>query len=73
MKHYTYTVTWDKSEEEYRGTCAEFPSLSHFDNTAEHAFIGIHDLILKVVCDMQSNGEAIPEAIADQWDYKNED
>ncbi len=66
MQHYTYTITWDKNEEEYRGTCTEFPSLSHFDYTPEYAFEGILDLVFDCVKDMKSKGKEIPVAIMDR-------
>lgn len=66
--HYTYRVTWSKDEAENVGLCAEFPGLSHGDETPEAALAGIRALVADVVQDMREKGEAVPEALADR-DY----
>jgi predicted HicB family RNase H-like nuclease len=62
--HYTYRITWSDEDSEYVGLCAEFPSLSWLDKTQEAALQGIRNLVAKVVSDMKSNDENIPEPLA---------
>lgn len=61
---YTYRVTWSAEDEEYVGTCAEFPSLSWLDPDEEEAFRGIRSVVREVVEEMTTSGEAIPDPIA---------
>jgi predicted HicB family RNase H-like nuclease len=65
-EHYTYRVTWSSEDQEFVGLCAEFPSLSHLDETQAAALEGIVKLVGEVVADMESNGEPIPEPIAER-------
>lgn len=64
--HYTYRVTWSQEDGEYLGLCVEFPSLSWLASTPEEALSGIRSVAAEVVADMQLNGEAIPEALAEK-------
>ena len=64
--HYTYRVTWSAEDEEYVGLCAEFPSLSWLEPTAEDAFSGIRLLVADCVADMRANNESVPEPMADR-------
>lgn len=64
MDKYTYRVTWHEPDGEYLGLCAEFPSLSHLDESADAAFRGIRDLVGQVVEDMLSEDEVPPEPLA---------
>lgn len=64
--HYTYRVTWSPDDGEYAGLCAEFPSLSWLAPTADEAFSGIRALVGGVFADMQANGEAPPEPLAER-------
>jgi predicted HicB family RNase H-like nuclease len=66
MEHYTYRVTWSAEEQEYVGLCAEFPRLSHFDESPEAALTGIRELVCGVVADMKEKNEKPPEALADR-------
>jgi predicted HicB family RNase H-like nuclease len=66
MEHYTYRVTWSAEEQEYLGRCAEFPGLSHFDESPEAALAGIRQLVGGVVVDMKEKGETPPSALADR-------
>ena len=61
---YTYRVMWSEEDEEFAGTCAEFPSLSWLKSTPEAALKGIRTLVKSVVQDMKENGEKIPEPIS---------
>ena len=61
---YTYRVTWSEDDGEYVALCAEFPSLSWLAATPEAALRGIRKVVVDVVKDMASNGEAVPEPIA---------
>ena len=64
--HYTYRVTWSEDDKEYVGLCAEFPSLSWLDSSAEAALRGIRSVVADVVTDMEKTGEGIPEALAER-------
>lgn len=64
--HFTYRVTWSPEDGEHVGLCAEFPSLSWLDATPDGALGGIRRLVADVVREMTSNGEAVPEPIADR-------
>ena len=61
---YTYRVTWSEEDDDYVGLCAEFPSLSHLDETPEEAFAGIRDLVAFCVDDLRKTGEPVPEPLA---------
>lgn len=65
-KHYTYRVLWSEEDGEFAGLCAEFPSLSHLDETQVGALSGIATLVTDVVADMQADGETPPVPIADR-------
>ena len=64
--HYTYRVSWSEEDQEYVGTCAEFPSLSHLAGARIEALQGIELLVADVVSEMRENGEIVPEAIAER-------
>ena len=64
--HYTYRITWSPEDEEFVGLCAEFPSLSWLSDNQEEAFSGIRELVSDCVADMKSNGERVPEPMADR-------
>jgi predicted HicB family RNase H-like nuclease len=61
---YTYRVTWSVEDNEYIGSCIEFPSLSWLATDQESALRGIRKVVAEVVADMQSTGEKIPEPLA---------
>jgi len=65
-KHYTYRVIWSAEEGEFVGLCAEFPSLSHLDESQAGALEGITGLVADVVVEMQATGETPPVPIADR-------
>ena len=60
VKLYHFRVAWDEEEEEYKGTCKEFPSLSWFSADASRAYEGIHTLTEKTIRDMIANKEELP-------------
>ncbi|MFZ2452101.1 MAG: toxin-antitoxin system HicB family antitoxin [Methylovulum miyakonense] len=64
--HYTYRLTWSTEDGEHIGLCTEFPSLSWLAPTPEAALAGIRQIVAEVVADMQNNGEAIPEPLAEK-------
>ncbi|HME20431.1 MAG TPA: toxin-antitoxin system HicB family antitoxin [Acetobacteraceae bacterium] len=64
--HFTYRVSWSAEDDEYVGTCAEFPSLSHLDADQDAAMRGIRALVADVVADMRANGEAVPEPFGER-------
>ena len=61
---YTYRVTWSEDDAEYVGLCVEFPSMSWLSKTPESALKGIRKLVARVVSEMISSGEEIPEALS---------
>jgi predicted HicB family RNase H-like nuclease len=65
-KHYTYRVIWSAEDGEFVGLCAEFPSLSHLDDTQTSALEGITRLVADLVAEMQATGETPPAPIADR-------
>ena len=64
--HYTYRITWSAEDGEHVGLCAEFPSLSWLAATPEEALSGIQCLVADCVADMRTNGETVPEPMADR-------
>lgn len=64
VDHYTYRVSWSEEDQEFVGTCAEFPSLSHLADSRFEALRGIEALVRDVVADMAESGEPVPEPIA---------
>lgn len=66
IDHYTYRLTWSQEDAEHIGLCTEFPSLSWLANTPEAALAGIRQMVADTVTDMQSNGEPIPEPLAEK-------
>ena len=63
IDHYTYRVIWSDEDEQYVGLCAEFPSLSWLASGPEEALRGIRKVVAKVVKDMKTGGEQVPEPI----------
>ncbi len=66
VEHYTYRVTWSEEDQMYIGLCAEMPSMSWLADSHENALKGIRNVVKDAVADMQANGEAVPEAIAER-------
>ena len=66
VDHYTYRVTWSPEDGEYLGLCVELPSLSWLAATPVEALSGIRNVAEEVVADMQSNGEIVPEPLAEK-------
>lgn len=64
--HYTYRVTWSAADEEFVGTCVEFPSLSWLSSDEDEAFRGVRNLVRDIVADMSANGEAVPQPLAEK-------
>jgi predicted RNase H-like HicB family nuclease len=64
LDQYTYRVSWSEEDEEYVGTCAEFPSLSWLDSTPERALAGIRKVVSRCLADMQRSGEPVPEPLS---------
>lgn len=57
---YTYRVEWSAADNEYIGTCLEFPSLSWLNPNRQKALEGITKLVRDVLIDMQDNKESPP-------------
>ena len=66
INHYTYRVTWSAEDGEHVGLCTEFPSLSWLARSPEKALTGIRQAVAEAVADMQTNGEPIPNALAEK-------
>ncbi len=66
VDHYTYRVTWSPEDGEYVGLCAELPSLSWLAGKPEQALSGIRRVAAEAVADMRSNGETVPEPLAEK-------
>ena len=66
IDHYTYRITWSEDDQEHVGLCIEFPSLSWLAKTQESALKGIRKVVSEVVADMKSEGEDIPEPLAEK-------
>ena len=64
--HYTYRITWSAEDGEHVGLCAEFPSVSWLAATPAEALSGIQRLVADCLADMRTNGEAVPEPMADR-------
>ena len=64
--HYAYRVRWEPESQEYVGTCAEFPSLSHLATDQYAALRGIQELVADVVADLEDNDEPVPKPLADR-------
>ncbi len=64
--HCTYRITWSADDAEHVGLCAEFPSLSWLAATPAEALSGIQRLVAECVDDMQTNGEPVPQPMADR-------
>ena len=64
ISKYTYRVTWSEDDDEFIGTCAEFPSLSWLDGTPEEALKGIGLVVKECIDDLKQNNEDIPLAIS---------
>jgi len=62
--YYTYRVTWSVDDNEYVGSCVEFPSLSWLAPEPEAALHGIREVVGEVVTDMRSNGENVPDPLS---------
>jgi predicted HicB family RNase H-like nuclease len=61
---YTYRVTWSEEDQEFVGTCAEFPGLSWLDTAPDRALGGIRKLAQECLADMQRSGVTIPEPLS---------
>ncbi len=61
---YAYRVIWSADDEEYKGLCAEFPSLSWLAGTPEEALKGIRKVVAESVKIFKEDGDEIPQPIA---------
>ena len=64
VSKYEYSVWWSEEDQEYVGTCVEFPSLSWLAEDRTSALDGIVQLVDEVVNDMLTAGEQIPEPLS---------
>jgi hypothetical protein len=49
---YTYQVKWSVEDNEFVGTCLEFPSLSFLDTKMTDSLVGIRELIFYCLKDL---------------------
>lgn len=49
----TYRVMWSAEDQEFVGTCAEFPSLSWLEPQRSEALTGIYNLVAEVIKDLK--------------------
>ncbi|MEW6737034.1 MAG: type II toxin-antitoxin system HicB family antitoxin [Acidobacteriota bacterium] len=61
---YRYTVSWSEENQDYLARVAEFPSLSAFGNSLEHALREIKQVVSLVLADLQESDEPIPEPLS---------
>ena len=59
-REYTYQVFWSKEDEEYVGTCAEFPMLSYCGEAIEETLEGIVDVVRGALDILEEEGREIP-------------
>lgn len=64
IDHYTYRVSWSEEDNEFVGTCVEFPSLSWLDRKQEKALKGVRKLVSDCLRDMAKHHERMPEPLA---------
>ena len=61
---YTCRVLWSDADGMFIGLCAELPSLSHLDDTAEGAFSGIRDVTATALEILQEDNDLLPEPLS---------
>ncbi|MET7667734.1 type II toxin-antitoxin system HicB family antitoxin [Micromonospora luteifusca] len=66
ITHYTYRVTWSVDDQEFVATCAEFPSVSWLAPSQVEALQGLQALLQEVIADMEEQGEAVPQPLAER-------
>ena len=64
LDFYTYRVLWSDADGMFIGLCAELPSLSHLDDTAEGAFTGIRDVTATALEIQQEDNDPLPEPLS---------
>lgn len=60
---YTYETVWSSEDGEFVSIVAEFPSLSSIDSNPEVSLENLQQLVVKVIVDMEANGERPPTPI----------
>ena len=65
-KLYAYRITWSAEDEEFVGTCAEFPSLSWLEEDQTAALKGICKLVTDTVAALEKTGEDIPIPLSER-------
>ncbi len=63
-EHYAYRVEWHDPDEEFVGTCIEFPGLSWLADTQNGALDGIRSIVGETLDDMKAAGESIPDPLS---------
>lgn len=63
INRYTYREEWSEEDQVYIARCLEFPSLAAHGDTPESALAEIKTVVVLVLDDLKSNGEAIPEPL----------
>ena len=57
-------MSWSPEDDEFVGTCVEFPFLSWLAPTQEGALLGVRAVVDEVVRDLLENGEQVPAPLA---------
>lgn len=63
-RRYRYAVEWSGADEQFVGTCADFPSLSWLADDHVAALEGVVRLVADTLEDMQRSGESLPAPTA---------
>ncbi len=62
--YYNYCVFWSKRDQEFVGTCVEFPSMSWVAADQMEVFTGIVDAIGGILEEMDETGKVPPEPLS---------
>ncbi|MBE9079959.1 toxin-antitoxin system HicB family antitoxin [Romeria aff. gracilis LEGE 07310] len=65
-KLYAYRITWSAEDEEFVGTCAEFPSLSWLEEDQAAALQGICELVADTIKELEQTGESVPKPLSER-------
>lgn len=66
IDQYTYRVFWSTEDEMFVGTCSEFATLSHLDESPEAALRGIREVVRDGVAVLLEDGETPPQPLSMQ-------
>ncbi len=61
VKKYAYKIEWNEADQVFIARCLEFPTLGAHGKNPEQALKQIQLVVGKIIRDMKSEGEEIPE------------